>query len=63
MGGESGVDIAGEDDNNDLQNQVQLNQDLIEKDETVWQSLAASHVQRGRSQQQSILSFKRTCNK
>ena len=59
VGEESGVDIAGEDDNNDLQNQVQVNQDLIEKDETVWQSLAASHVQRGRSQQQSILSFKR----
>ena len=44
MGEESGVDIAGEDDNNDLQNQVQMNQDLIEKDETVWQPLAASHV-------------------
>ena len=57
-GEESNVDSPSEDDNSDSQNQVQVNQDLIEKDGTAWQTLTISHVQRGRLQQQNILSFK-----
>ena len=38
-GKKSDVDSPGEDDDNDLQNQVQVNQDLIGKDETAWQAL------------------------
>ena len=57
-GEESNVVSPSEDDNSDSQNQVQANQDLIEKDETAGQTLAISHVQRGRLQQQNILSFK-----
>ena len=52
------VDSPSEDDDSDLQNQVQVNQDLIKKDGTAWQALAVSLVQRGRLQQQNILSFK-----
>ena len=37
---------------------MQVNQDLIAKDETVWQALATSHVQRGRLLQQNIMSLK-----
>ena len=57
-GEKSDVDSPSEDDDSDLQNQVQVNQDLIGKDGTAWQALAISHVQRGRLQQQNILSFK-----
>ena len=57
-GEESNVDSPSKDDNSNSQNQVQVNQDLIEKDGTAWQTLAISHVQRGRLQQQNILSFK-----
>ena len=56
-GEESGVSSC-EDDENDPPNQVQVNQDLIGKDGTVWQALATSHLQGGRLQQQNILSFK-----
>ena len=45
-------------DDSNLQNQVQVNQDLIKKDGTAWKTLAIFHVQRGRLQQQNILSFK-----
>ena len=37
-GEESDVDSLSKDDESDLQNQVQLNQDLIGKDETAWQA-------------------------
>ena len=37
---------------------MQVNQDLIGKDRTIWQALATSHVQCGRLQQQNILSIK-----
>ena len=37
---------------------MQVNQDLIGKDGTIWQALATSHVQRGRLQEQNIPSFK-----
>ena len=37
---------------------MQVNQDWIGKDGTAWQALAISYVQRGRLQQQNILSFK-----
>ena len=37
---------------------MQVNQDLIGKDRTVWQALVTSHVQHGCLQQQNILSFK-----
>ena len=57
-GEESDVDNPSEEDDSDLQNQVQVNQDLIGKDGTAWQALVISHVQRGRLQQQNILSFK-----
>ena len=57
-GEESDVDSPSEDDSNNLQNQVQVNQDLIEKDGTAWQTLAISHVQRWSLQQLNILSFK-----
>ena len=57
-GEESGVNIANEDNDNNPPNQVQPNQDLTGKDGTVWQALATPHVQRGRLQQQNILSFK-----
>ena len=57
-GKESDVDSLSEDDDSDLQNQVRVNQDLIGKDETVWQALAIFHVQQGRLQQKNILSFK-----
>ena len=33
---------------NDPQNQVKVNQDLIVKDERVWQALATPHAQLGR---------------
>ena len=56
--GEESDVSSSEDDDNDPPNQVQVNQDLIGKDGTVWQALATSHVQRGRLQQQNILSFK-----
>lgn len=55
---ESDVDSSGEDDDSDSQNPMQVNQDLIGKDGTLWQALAISHVQRGRLQEQNILSFK-----
>ena len=58
VGKNQDVDSPSEDDDSDLQNQVQVNQDLIGKDGTAWQALAVSHVQRGRLQQQNILSFK-----
>ena len=57
-GEESGVNSFREDDDNDPPNQVQVNQILIGKDGTVLQALATSHLQRGRLQQQNILSFK-----
>ena len=57
-GKEWNFDSPNEDDNSNSQNQVQVNQDLMEKDGTAWQTLAISHVQRGRLQQQNILSFK-----
>ena len=57
-GEESDVDSPSEDDDSNLQNQVQVNQDFIGKDGTAWQTLAISHVQRGRLQQKNILSFK-----
>ena len=56
-GEESGVS-SSEDDDNDPPNRVQVNQDFIGKDGTVWQALATSHVQRRRLQQQNIRSFK-----
>ena len=57
-GEESGVNSSSEDDDNDPPNQGQVNQVLIEKDGTVLQALATSHLQRERLQQQNILSFK-----
>ena len=47
-----------EDVYNNSQIQLQVNQDLIEKDKTVCHTFATSHVQRGRLQQLNILSFK-----
>ena len=44
-GEKSDVDSPSENDDSDLQNQVQVNQDLIGKDETAWQALAISHMQ------------------
>ena len=58
VGKNSDVDRPSEGDDSGLQNQVQVNQDLIEKDRTAWQTLAIFHVQRGRLQEQNILSFK-----
>ena len=55
---ESDVDSPSKDNDSDLQNQVQVNQDLIGKDGRAWQAMAISHEQRGRLQQQNILSFK-----
>ena len=57
-GEKSDVDSPSEDDDSNLQNQVQVNQDLIKKYGTAWQTLAIFHVQRGRLQQQNILRFK-----
>ena len=46
-GEESGINSASEGDDNHPPNQVPVIQQVIGKDETVWQALAASHVQRG----------------
>ena len=51
-------DSSSEDDDGDLRNPVQINQDWIGKDGTVWQAFAGYHVQRVRLQQQNILNFK-----
>ena len=36
--------ISGEDNDSDSQNPMQVNQDLIGKNRTLWQALALSHV-------------------
>ena len=60
------VDSPSEDDDSDLQNQVRVNQDLIGKDRTAWQTLAIFHVQRGLLQYQNInlqIGLNCICNK
>ena len=42
---ESDSNGFSEDDGGDLQNPVQVNQDLIEKDQTACEALATSHMQ------------------
>ena len=49
-GEESDANSASEHYKNDPQNQVKVNQDLIVKDENVWQALATPHAQPGRLQ-------------
>ena len=56
--GEDQTSIVLTNDDSNLQNQMQVNQDLIKKEGTAWQTLAILHVQQGRLQQQNILSFK-----
>ena len=59
---EAELDSRVEDSDVDIANQAQVNQVLTGKNETVWQDLAISQVQRGRLQQQNILSFKPGAN-
>jgi len=46
-----------EDNDSDQDNHMELNLDLIGKDETQWQSLSISHVQRRLLQQWNIVNF------
>ena len=47
-GKESGINSSSEDNDNHPPNQVQVNEDLIGKDRTLWHALVTSHVQPGR---------------